>query len=241
MTDHFQDQMQDQMEENASLLQRLSPSPLSRRRVLLGGGVAALGLVAAACGTDDDPFVLQDPPDPNLTQPANGAPATGEGGGGDVATAMTAASLEVLAVNTYGAALAAAGEGKLGEVPPAVGEFATTAKAHHEAHRDAWNQLLTQLGNPAVTTPPSGLESTVNDMFAKVTDVPGVARLALLLEQTAADTYFAAIPNLGNAEAVKLAATIQPIDMQHAAILHYVLGEYPVPLTFATADNAFKG
>ncbi|MGI9120336.1 MAG: ferritin-like domain-containing protein [Acidimicrobiales bacterium] len=244
MTEHFQDQM----EENASLLQRLSPSPLSRRRVLLGGGVAALGLVAAACGTDDDPFVLEDPPDPNLTQPTDNAPATGEGGGGggeqgggDVATAMTAAGLEVLAVNTYGAALTAAGEGKLGEVPPAVGEFATTAKAHHEAHRDAWNKLLTSLGKPAVTTPPSGLESTVNDMFAKVTDVPGVARLALLLEQIAADTYFAVIPTLSNAEAIKLAATIQPIDMQHAAILHYVLGEYPVPLTFATADNAFKG
>ncbi len=78
-------------------------------------------------------------------------------------------------------------------------------------------------------------------MFAEVTDVVGLARLALLLEQTAADTYFAVIPSLANAQALELAATIQPIDMQHAAILRYVLGEYPVPNTFTNADKAFTG
>ncbi|MGI8759229.1 MAG: ferritin-like domain-containing protein [Acidimicrobiales bacterium] len=235
MTDRFHDHM----DENASLLQRLSPSPLSRRRVLLGGGVATLGVIAAACGTDRDPFVLQDDPDPSLTTTRPGS--SNGGGGGDAAVAMTAASLEVLAVNTYDAALGAAGEGALGEVPPAVAEFATTAKAHHEAARDAWNELLGSLGAEAVSDPPPALATTVNDMFAEVTDVVGVARLALLLEQTAADTYFAVIPSLANAQALELAATIQPIDMQHAAILRYVLGEYPVPNTFANADNAFTG
>ena len=50
---------------------------------------------------------------------------------------MLAASLEVLAVNTYGAALDAATSGALGDVPPAVAEFVTTAQAHHQAHLDA--------------------------------------------------------------------------------------------------------
>ncbi len=75
MTDRFQDQM----EENASVIQRLSPASLSRRRMLLGAGVAALGLAAAACGGEKDPFVLEDPPDPNLTTSAPGA--AGGGGG----------------------------------------------------------------------------------------------------------------------------------------------------------------
>ena len=57
--------------------------------------------------------------------------------------AALAASLEVLAVNTYGAALDAATGGALGEVPPAVAEFVTTAQAHHQAHLDAWNEVLT--------------------------------------------------------------------------------------------------
>lgn len=224
------DRFQDQLEDNASLLQRLAPSPLSRRRVLLGGSVAAVGLVAAACGGEDDPFVLEDDPDPALTTPPD---TTMQDGGDDVATAKLAASLEVLAVNTYGAAL-----GADLDYPPAVAEFATTVQSHHQAALDSWNQLLTSLGEQTVSEPPADLEATVNEQFAQVTDVPGVARLALMLEQIAADTYFAAIPSIGNAEALELAATIQPIDMQHAAILHYVLGEYPVPQTFADADDA---
>ncbi len=66
---------EDQMEENAALLQRVTPSPLSRRKILLGAAAAALGLVAAACGTEEDPFVLEDPPDPNLTVPPPNQPA----------------------------------------------------------------------------------------------------------------------------------------------------------------------
>jgi hypothetical protein len=78
-------------------------------------------------------------------------------------------------------------------------------------------------------------------MFDQVSDVAGVARLALLLEDTAASTYFEAIPTIENGQALELAATIQPIDMQHAAVLRYVLGEYPVPDTFADAGDSAIG
>lgn len=228
MTERFDQQM----EENGSLLQRLAPGTLSRRRVLFAGGAGALGLVAAACGGENDPFVGSNP-DRDLTTTTQGE---GGGGGGDLAVAKTAAGLEVLAVNTYGAAL----EAPL-DYPPAVAEFATTAKAHHEAHRDAWNQVLTGAGESEVTSPPPELESAVMEQFGQVTDVAGVAALALMLEQTAADTYFAVIPQLANEDAVKLAASIQPIDMQHAAILHYVMGDYPVPEAFASTEKAFTG
>ncbi len=230
MTNHIEDQM----EENASLMQRIAPSPLSRRKVLLGGGVGALALVAAACGTqeDEDPSSTGDPATTTTTA------AGGGGGAGDVAIAQTAASLEVLAVNTYDSALQAATAGDLGEVPPAVAEYATVAKEHHQAHLDAWNQLLTSLGETEVTEPPADLAETINTMFGEVTDVTGVAELALMLEQTAADTYFAVIGQLTNPQAVELAAIIQPIDMQHSAILRYVLGQYPVPNTFANTENA---
>ncbi len=227
------EQFDQQMEENASLLQRLAPTPLTRRRALFAGGAGALGLLAAACGGENDPFVGSNP-DPDLT--TSTTTEGGGGGGGDLEVAKTAASLEVLAVNTYGAAL----EAPL-DYPPAVAEFATTAKAHHEAHRDAWNQVLTGAGEAEVTDPPAELEATVNDQFSQVTDVAGVAALALMLEQTAADTYFAVIPQLKGEDAIKLAASIQPIDMQHAAILNYVMGEYPVPKAFATTDMAFTG
>jgi hypothetical protein len=222
-----------QMEENVSLLQRMSPTPLSRRKVLLGGGAGALALVAAACGGEDDtaPATTGDPE----TTTTTAGDAAG-GGGGDVATAQLAASLEVLAVNTYQAALDAASDGTLPDVPEAVATFITTAQGHHQQALDEWNSLLTTLGESEVTAPPPDLETTVNDAFAEAGDVVAVAELALLLEQTAADTYFEAIPTIENADALALAASIQPIDMQHAAILNYVLGTYPVPETFANAE-----
>ncbi|HVL03512.1 MAG TPA: ferritin-like domain-containing protein, partial [Acidimicrobiales bacterium] len=196
MTDSFEHQM----EENAVLLARLAPSPVTRRRVLLGSGAAALGLVAAACGTDDDPFVLQDEPDPDLIPPPEedqgGEAPSGEQPTGDVATATLAASLEVLAVNTYQAALDAAGEGTLANVPEAVATFISTAQGHHVAHRDAWNNLLTTLGEAEVTEPPSELAAEINTAFGQAGDVVAVAELALRLEQTAADTYFEAIPTI---------------------------------------------
>ena len=58
-------------------------------------------------------------------------------GGGDAAIATFGAGLELLAAQTYTAALEAAGSGALGDVPPAVAEFATTAQAHHQAASDA--------------------------------------------------------------------------------------------------------
>ncbi|MBW3645752.1 MAG: hypothetical protein KY441_09635, partial [Actinobacteria bacterium] len=95
------DRFEDQMEENASMIQRMAPSPLTRRRVLLGGGVGALAVVAAACGSDSGE------PAGSAGEPTTTEAEGGGGGGGDLEVAKTAASLEVLAVNTYGAALEA--------------------------------------------------------------------------------------------------------------------------------------
>jgi hypothetical protein len=78
----------------------------------------------------------------------------------------------------------------------------------------------------------------VDAAFAKVTDVTGAAQLALLLEQTAAATYQSAIPVLEEPAAIQLAGSIQIIDAQHAAILLFVLGQYPVPDTFGKLDKA---
>ena len=64
--------------------------------------------------------------------------------------------------------------------------------------------------------------------------------MALLLEETAAATYLSAVPTLESPDAIQLAGSILCVDRQHAAVLHYVLGEYPVPETFATTDLAYS-
>lgn len=69
---------------------------------------------------------------------------------------------------------------------------------------------------------------------------PDVAKLALGLENTAAQTYTFAAANVSDAGGIMTAATIQPVETMHAAILSFVLGEYPVPASFIGVDGAVK-
>lgn len=201
------------------------------RRRFLAGTVALGGLVMAGCGDARDEGEETRGEVVGARQPR---PPTG-----DFAIAALAASLENLAVNTYQAGLDAAAAGRLGPVPPAVASFARTAQRHHGDHAGAWNEVLTNGGRATV----DGVDQTakaeaVDPGLAQVTDVAGLARLALGLEQVAAATYLRGIANLENTGARKVAASIQPVEMQHAAILNLVLGQYPVPDSFAKEEGA---
>ncbi|HEV8116275.1 MAG TPA: ferritin-like domain-containing protein, partial [Acidimicrobiales bacterium] len=156
------------------------------------------------------------------------------GGGGDADIATFAAGLELLAAQTYTAALEAATSGALGEVPPAVAEFATVAQAHHQAYSDA----LAAAAGGITPEVPADIKATVDAAFAEVTDIAGLARLALTLELQAAATYLEVLPALESKAAIDLVGSILPIERQHAAILHFALGEYPVPDVFATTDDS---
>ena len=207
----------------------------TRRGFLLGAaGLTAGALIIAACGSDN-----------NKASSSSGS--IGAAGGtsngkltGDLAVAALAASLENLAVNTYQAGLDAATAGKLGTVPPAVATFAKTAQSQHKDHAAAWNSILTGAGKTAVT----GVDKTVQDAvvtpgFANVHNVVDLAKFALSLEDVAAATYLNGIQSaIQDPGAIKVAASIQPVEMQHSAILHLVLGDYPIPDTFAKTDGA---
>jgi len=192
----------------------------SRRTFLLGvAGAGVGGVLLAACGSSS-----------KSSSSATTVPPQSSGKGaltGDLAVAAMAASLENLGVFAYNAGLQAASQGKLGTVPPAVATFAQTAKAQHQQHAAAWNSILTGAGKPAVTATDPALTPTVQSKFAQVTDVTGLAELALLIENVAAQTYQAGVAALSSSHAIAVAATIQPVEMQHAAILYYALGRYP--------------
>jgi hypothetical protein len=206
----------------------------TRRGFLVGAaGLSAGALLIAACGSDTS--------DRAGSPSVASSPASAGGGRtGDLAIAALAASLENLAVRTYQAGLDAATAGKLGAVPPAVATFATTVQSHHRDHAAAWNSIVTGAGQPAVT----GVDTTVQAAvvapgLAQVQNVVDLAKLALGLEDVAAATYLNGIQRaIGDVGAIKVAASIQPVEMQHAAILHFVLGEYPVPASFAGVDGA---
>jgi Ferritin-like domain len=156
----------------------------------------------------------------------------------DLKIATFAASLEVVANRAYQATLDAAGAGKLGAVPPAGAEFVQTALSQHRAQLEKWNEVLTSAGMPAVIAPDPTLQGVLDQRLPMVTDFASAAMLARDLEEIAAATYLSAIPKLSGEDAIQLAGSIHIIDMQHVAILNYVLGEYPVPDVFAKTDKA---
>jgi len=237
MTTETNDTIETFPEDNAT------GSKVARRGAfaVAAGGLAAAAAAFAASGGGSQGAAVRSGGAPARPTPRPAPRPSRRAQDGDLAIAAVAASLEQLAVNTYGAALDAAGSGALGEVPPAVAEFVTVARDQHQAALDAWNGVLTGAGQPAVAAAPADLEGTVNEQFGMVTDVVGAAQLALMLEQIAAATYLDAISKLQSADAITLAGRIFPIERQHIAVLLFVLGMYPVPEVFASVDMAYTG
>jgi hypothetical protein len=196
----------------------------SRRTFLLGvgGAVAGAGVLAAVAST---PGLAAAAASASVTPATSGNPESGLTG--DLAVAALAASLENLAIYAYQSGISAATAGKLGTVPPAVVTFAQTALSQHTSHAAAWNSLLTGSGKKAVTITDPKLTPTIQTAFGKVTNVTQLGELALELENIAAQTYQAEASMLKSKKAIQVASTIAPVEMQHAAILYFVLGMYP--------------
>lgn len=209
-------------------------SEASRRNFLRGGlitaGALGGGLVVAACGSSSSSSAS--------SSESSGTPS---GASGDLKVAQLAASLEVLAVNTYGAALQLAGQGKLGAgVPPSFAAFATTVKGQHQDHLNGWNAALKGAGLPEQKDPDPVYQKVVNDAVPGLKGVADVAGLAIKLEAVALETYTAGSGLLTDKANREVALTIAPVEAQHIAILNFVLGQYPVPDSFVKTDQAAK-
>jgi hypothetical protein len=202
----------------------------SRRQFLLGAGAfaAAGGTALVACGNDKKPPA----PTTETTVGPTGSLS------GDLQIAALAASLENLTAATYQMGLDATATNKFGGVPPAIVTFFQTAKRHHEEHAAAWNAILTSAGKTRVTDPDVTLKPQIDQAFGQVHDFFGLARLALSLENVAAATYLSGIGVIQNNQALKAAASIHPVEMQHAAVLNFVLGNDPAPEGFAKTEGA---
>jgi hypothetical protein len=210
---------------------------IGRRGFLLGVGGVGVGLTLAACSSSKS---SPSNSTGNSSAPANPpAPANSSSKyTGDLQVVALATALENQAIGAYGAALSAAQGGKLGSVPPAVATFVQTAMSQHKDHAQAWNAVLTSAGVPAITTVPLSNQDAVTKALGAVTTVGGVATLALELENQAAQTYLFAAGHVSSAGGISTAASIAPVESMHAAILQFVLGEYPVPDDFLATSKA---
>ncbi|MFD4910622.1 ferritin-like domain-containing protein [Kitasatospora purpeofusca] len=215
------------------------PRDLGRRRFLFGAGGAAAALTLAACSSSGS----GGSPAPVPGSPSGSAPGSPSGSAsgqytGDLKVVALATALENQAVGAYQAALDAAKAGRLGTVPPAVATFITTAMGQHADHAKVWNSVLTGAGKPAITDVPLSNQPVTLKALGAATDVATVAKLALSLEDQAAQTYLFATYNVTSPGGIATAASIAPVEAMHAAILNYVLGQYPVPDDFLPVDKA---
>jgi hypothetical protein len=225
-------QVRKALDELAANLGHVVRQPATRRGFFLGAaGAVALG-AAAACSSGSSGA-------PSSATPSAPAPPE-ETYTGDLKVVALATALENLAVTAYDGALKKAGAGELGTVPPAVATFVQTARKQHADHAQAWNAVLSKAGKPTVDDTPLSITADQVALLTAAKSVPDVAKLALNLENIAAQTYTFATANVSDAGGIMTAATIQPVETMHAAILNFILGQYPVPDSFIGITNSLK-
>lgn len=200
------------------------PGPTRRSFLLAAGGTIGAGLVAA-CGGSDDPRPADEP---IVTRP--------DRLDGDLAIAALLVSLENLMVSVYKEALGERRQ-RIGTIPPATLALIEAAQAQHEAHASAWNGILTSAGKPGITGVNLTLKSITSDSaLATMRDPGALLSLGQELEGVTAATYLAAIGTLQNNAVLKVAASVQPIENQHAAAMAFLLGRTPAPDGFGRTD-----
>lgn len=180
----------------------------SRRDFLIRSGIAAASLTIGSA-------VI---PMSSLWTPAYGQALTD----GDIAE--YAASVEYAAVAAYDIAI------KSGKVKTAaVGAAATAFQKQHKEHGDAFAGASGKAKPEANGT----LVKALGPQFQSAADEKALLELAYSVENAAAATYLFALGALKSAAALKLTASILPIEAGHAAALGVVLGKDP------KADAAF--
>jgi hypothetical protein len=232
------------------------PSP-NRRDLFKLGGASLLGItLLAACGSDSADAPTATTPGttgttaggstttmPVATMPVDtSAPTTvADSGEMDLVLARTAASLEKLAVDTYGAAGALL-------TTPAILDAATMFAGHHQMHLDALNGVITGAGGKAITE----MNQAVYDALVKPaidaakTEADAVM-LALALEEAAAQTYVFAGGALSTSGLRSTIMTIGGVEARHAAVLRMAalaqspLDVFPSQRGFFPGDNPLAG
>ena len=161
--------------------------------------------------------------------------AAGGGGAQDLVLARTAASLEKLAVDAYGAAAALL-------TTAAIKDAATMFAGHHQMHLDALNGVITGAGGKAVTQMNQAVfDALVKPAIDAAKTETDAVNLALKLEEAAAQTYVFAGGALSTPALRSTIMTIGGVEARHAAVLRMAaLGQSPLEV-FPSQRAFFPG
>ena len=134
----------------------------------------------------------------------------------DVMALQTAASIENLAVSVY---QTAAGLPFIKNGNKAVAAFIATTTQQHQAHGKAFNGAVTQAGGKAQTAADPKYAAAVKQAMPGIKSSADVVKLAISLEDVAAQTYTKNISEVSDAQLRRLFASIAPVEAQHRAVL----------------------
>ncbi len=204
-------------------------NPLDRRTVLkLAGAGAALvaGAASGACGGSG-----------GAKPPVETAITRGDKLEGDLSLAALLASLENLLVFAYQDGLTR--KDRFGPYPPAVQAVIEETLRQHKEHAVAWNSILSGAGKPGITGNNLTVKGAILDpQLARGRDTTSFLGACLDLETTTAVTYLATMGTFENVAALKVAASIHPVENQHIAALSFLLGRPLSSDAFAHPDGA---
>jgi len=138
--------------------------------------------------------------------------------GTDKSIAQFAESVELAAVMAYTAAAAT------GKVTGTALTLAKTFSNHHRLHANAFGSYA---GDATTARPNPGLAAAIGPRITAAADQSALVKILYDLENSAAATYLVAIGALGDPAALKVTASILPVESQHAVVLGNFLGMQP--------------
>lgn len=147
-----------------------------------------------------------------------GSASTAHADDKDVQVLQTAASLENLAVGTYKTALTLPYIGG-SSANGVVKAFATKTMAQHTEHAKSFNASVTALGGKAQNDPDPKYAAVVKAAVPTIKSAADVVKLAISLEDVAAQTYVSNVSAVSTAELRQLFASVAGVEAQHKAIL----------------------
>lgn len=134
----------------------------------------------------------------------------------DVMALQTAASIENLAVSVY---QTAAGLSFIKDGNKTVAAFIAKTTTQHQAHAKAFNAAAVQAGGKEQHDPDPKYAAVVKQMLPSIKNSADVVKLAITLEDVAAQTYTKNVSQVSDAQLRRLFASVAPVEAQHRATL----------------------
>ena len=137
-------------------------------------------------------------------------------GNTDVQALQTAASIENLAVGVY---QTAAGLSFIKSGNATVAAFIAKTTTQHQAHAQAFNAAITSAGGQTQAKPDPKYAAVVQQMLPSIKAPGDVVKLAITLEDVAAQTYTKNVSQVSSSSLRTLFGSVAPVEAQHRAVL----------------------